>query len=59
LNPSLATTVLALNEYGYASAYLKSYGGPSGTGLLQLSIPRATPTDLAAIKTAAEFGITW
>ncbi len=50
---------LALDEFGLASAWLKSFGGPPGTGLLQLSLPRQELPDLAEIRAVIEQGIMW
>jgi outer membrane protein assembly factor BamB len=52
-------TVLAADEFGRASAWLRSYGGRPGTGLLQLELSRFEPPDLAEIRAAIERGITW
>ncbi len=49
------TTVLATNEAGEASAWLKNYGGPEGTGLIQLWIDNSIPEDITFIQQAAEF----
>jgi outer membrane protein assembly factor BamB len=51
------TAVLARDEYGRAAAWEKSYGGPPGTGLLQLWVDRDAPHDLDAVRAAAEFGL--
>lgn len=52
-------TALALDEFGMASAWLMGYGGPPGTGLLQLSLPRQDVADLAEIQAAIEYGVGW
>ena len=52
-----ASEVLARNDYGMATAWVKSYGGPAGTGLLQLPVPRAAPTNFARYRAAIEFGL--
>lgn len=51
------TTVLAVDEYRNAGSWIKNYGGPKGTGLLQLNVPRTAPTDLAPYQAAIEFGL--
>ena len=51
------TTVLAVDEYGNAGSWIKNYGGPKGSGLLQLNVPRAAPTDLAPYQAAIEYGL--
>jgi len=59
LAPDEHITSLANDEFGKASAWLRSYGGPPGTGLLQLSVPRQELSDLSEIQAAIEYGITW
>ncbi len=51
------TTVLALDETGRASAWVKNYGGPEGTGLVQLWHKRDGQDDLIATKAVAEYGL--
>jgi len=51
------TTVLACDETGRASAWVKNYGGPEGTGLAQLWHKRDGQEDLIAIKAVAEYGL--
>jgi hypothetical protein len=54
---------LALTETGGAGAWVKSYGGPSGSGFVMLGgggIPKADgiPLDqLASIRRVAEYGL--
>ncbi len=55
VDPEEVTTVLALNEIGEATAWIKNYGGPAGTGLIQLRIDNAVPEDLTFIQQIAEF----
>jgi outer membrane protein assembly factor BamB len=50
-------TTLALDEFGMASSWVKNYGGPEGTGVLQLSMPRTEPTDMAQYLAAVEHGL--
>jgi outer membrane protein assembly factor BamB len=52
-------TVLATDEFGKASEWIKNYGGAPGTGLLQLAIPTRAPPDMAEIEAAIEAGVTW
>lgn len=64
IDPEQVTTVLAKNEFGMATSWLKNYGGPKGTGLLQLCIPTRNHAEMAGdflseIQAAAEYGITW
>ncbi len=51
------TTVLARDETGRASAWVKNYGGPEGTGLVQLWHKRDGLDGLIAIKAVAEYGL--
>jgi eukaryotic-like serine/threonine-protein kinase len=52
-------TPLAHDEFGKASAWLKSYGGRRGTGLLQLTLPRQEVSDFAELRAAVERGVAW
>ncbi|MCP4661080.1 MAG: PQQ-binding-like beta-propeller repeat protein [bacterium] len=51
------TTVLGRDEHGRASAWVKSYGGPEGTGFVRLWGRPQAPDDLAGVKAVAEFGV--
>ena len=56
--------VLAINEHGFATSWLKNYGGPEGSGLLQLSLPLGSRGQLhgdlfAPIQAVIEHGIDW
>lgn len=55
VDPDEVTTVLALNETGEATAWIKNYGVPAGTGFIQLWIDNSTPEDLTFIQQIAEF----
>lgn len=57
VDPNQISTVLAVDENGMASSWVKNYGGPEGTGLVQLWLPRDRHADLFPVKLAAEFGI--
>ena len=59
VDESQVTTVLARDEYGNPSNWVKSYGGPEGTGLVQLWIPRDKHVDLNPIRAAVEYGLEW
>jgi len=48
--------VLAIDEMGRVSEWVKNYGGPEGTGLVQLWVDRSVLPDLTGIKRAAEYG---
>jgi len=49
--------VLALDEIGMAGAWVKSFGGPAGTGFVGLGLHAANPRALEAALTVAEFGM--
>jgi outer membrane protein assembly factor BamB len=51
------STILAVDEYGKASSWVKNFGGGEGTGLVQLWIPRDRHIDLYPIRLAAEYGL--
>ncbi|HEY0678684.1 MAG TPA: PQQ-binding-like beta-propeller repeat protein [Chitinophagaceae bacterium] len=51
------STVLALDEVGKAACWVKNYGGPPGTGLVQTWLFPGTLTSLPEILQVAEFGL--
>ena len=57
--PGPRVSVLASDEFGRAQAWLRDYGGPRGSGLLQLSLPRGEGADFAELQAAIEAGISW
>jgi hypothetical protein len=59
IDPSEATTVLAKNEFGMATAWVKSYCDKIGTGVLQLWLPAIGREIIYSIRMAAEFGVMW
>ena len=54
---SQVSRVLAEDENGNAAAWVKNYGGPKGTGLVQLWVNRSIQQDYSSIKNAAEYGL--
>jgi len=59
-DPNEVTTVLAKDEFGMAASWFKNYGGPEGTGLLQLTLAKTvSEINLAPFKTVIEYGIEW
>ncbi|HEY7575301.1 MAG TPA: PQQ-binding-like beta-propeller repeat protein, partial [Thermoanaerobaculia bacterium] len=52
--PGDVTTVLALDEWGLASAWVKSFGGPSGSGFVRLWGREQPIRDLDWVKAVAE-----
>lgn len=57
VDPGQVSSVLARDENGMAGAWVKNFGGPEGTGLVQLWLPRDRHVDLFHVKRAAEYGI--
>jgi outer membrane protein assembly factor BamB len=54
VDPKVVTQALALDETGRAAAWTKSFGGPPGTGWIQLFALGATPSMLEDVRTVAE-----
>lgn len=54
VDPSTVTTVLAYDEFGNASSWIKNYGGPAGTGFVRLWAQRQPIPDLTFVRIAAE-----
>ena len=50
IEPDKSITVLGLDEFGLASAWVKRYGGPEGTGFV-----RVPPEDPMTVFLAAEY----
>ena len=59
IRPAPHVSALADDEFGLAQAWLRDYGGPRGSGLLQLALPRGEGADFAQIQAAIEAGISW
>ena len=59
INAQAGVTPLAIDEFGRSSAWLRSYGGRPGTGLLQIELSRSDAPDLAELRAVVEYGITW
>ena len=59
VNAQPGLTMLARDEMGRAIAWLRSYGGKPGTGLLQLGLSRNETPDLAEVRAVIEYGVTW
>jgi hypothetical protein len=49
--------ILGLDENGRAAAWVKSYGGPPGTGFVSLNAQQISFDDLPVIRDMAEYGI--
>ena len=49
--------ILAKDETGFASAWIKNFGGPEGTGLVQFWVDRNYPLDLYEVFNVAEYGL--
>lgn len=53
-------TPLALDEFGSVTEWIKNFGGPEGTGLLQLNIPSYEINfSLSEMRAAIEYGVCW
>jgi hypothetical protein len=57
VSPEQITSVLARDENGNAAAWVKNYGRPDGTGLVQLFMPRGTVVDKHRLRDIAEYGL--
>jgi outer membrane protein assembly factor BamB len=49
--------VLGLDEHGRASAWVKNFGGPVGTGFVGFGLPEVTLEALEAARVLAEYGL--
>jgi outer membrane protein assembly factor BamB len=60
IEPGKDIRVLAEDEFGSVTGWIKNYGGREGTGLLQLSLPfNEVNYDLGEIRAIIEYGINW
>ncbi len=57
IDPSVVDTVLGLDEHGRATAWVKNFGGPEGSGFIRIWGGRNFPEDLSFIVNAAESAI--
>ncbi len=57
VEPQAVTTVLAIEESGKAAAWVKSYGGPEGTGFVRLWGREEPCLDLLSVELVAEHGL--
>ncbi|MFN7118787.1 MAG: hypothetical protein ACK4TA_18455, partial [Saprospiraceae bacterium] len=57
VDPKQVTTVLALDEKGKASAWIKNYGGREGSGLVQLPPLSYFLANPAAVLSVIESGL--
>jgi outer membrane protein assembly factor BamB len=57
INASDDIQILGLDENGRAGVWVRSFGGPEGTGFVGMGLPSATPENLIAVKTVAEYGL--
>lgn len=58
--PDANTVVLSYDQYKQASCWIRNYGGPKGTGIIQLSVAKENPRlNLAELRAAIEHGIDW
>jgi outer membrane protein assembly factor BamB len=60
IDPGNAITVLAKDEFGSATEWIKNFGGPEGTGLLQFNIPtNEVKFNISEFRTVIEWGVCW
>jgi outer membrane protein assembly factor BamB len=62
IDTNQVTEVLAVNEFGKATSWIKNYGGPKGTGWLQFnasSYKGIIGELIYQFRTAIEYGIEW
>jgi outer membrane protein assembly factor BamB len=57
VSPDQDILVLGLDENGRAAAWVKTYGGPEGTGFVGMGLQEVTPASLSAAYSAAEYGL--
>lgn len=58
--PDKTTEILAVDEFGSATEWLKNYGGPKGTGLLQLYLPQTeVAANMPQMRAVIEYGVSW
>jgi hypothetical protein len=57
VDPKTVSTVLGLDEFGRAVAWVKSYGGAEGTSFVRLWGREDPVNDLRMIKAVAEYGL--
>jgi eukaryotic-like serine/threonine-protein kinase len=58
--PGNDISVLATDEFGSITEWIKNFGGPKGTGLLQLNIPsNEVNFNIGEMRQVIEFGICW
>jgi hypothetical protein len=55
IEPPRDGSVLALDERGLAAAWVKNYGGPRGTGFVQVNRGQWSPNELGQLTTIAEY----
>lgn len=56
VNPEEVTTILARDEYGRASAWVKNFGGPEGTGYVRIEGNGQIFNELRTVIDIAEYG---
>jgi hypothetical protein len=60
IRPGPGTTVLATDEFGSCTEWIKNFGGAEGTGLLQLNIPAGEVNfNMAEMRAVIEWGVSW
>ncbi len=60
IDPGNAIIVLAKDEFGSATEWIKNFGGPEGTGLLQFNIPtNEVKFNISEFRAVIEWGVCW
>ncbi len=60
IEPGNEIVPLATDEFGSITEWIKNYGGPDGTGLIQLNIPsNEINYKIGEMRTVIEYGICW
>ncbi|MEP6948557.1 MAG: PQQ-binding-like beta-propeller repeat protein [Ginsengibacter sp.] len=60
IGPGNGITPLATDEFGSITEWIKNFGGPEGTGLLQLNIPtNEVNYNMGEMRAIIEYGVCW
>jgi eukaryotic-like serine/threonine-protein kinase len=60
INPGNGITPLATDEFGSITEWIKNFGGPEGSGLLQLNIPtNEVNYNVGEMRAIIEYGVCW
>ena len=60
IEPGNGIAALATDEFGSMTEWIKNYGGPDGTGLLQLNLPtNEVNYNIGEMRAVIEYGVGW